>query len=56
MKRPSPHLSQTHFRLVLPRKIARPQSEGGYIIVAVGGMIFAMATLLLTAELVARVD
>jgi hypothetical protein len=56
MKRPSPHLSQTLFRLVLPRKIARPQSEGGYIIVAVGGMIVAMATLLLTAELVARVD
>jgi hypothetical protein len=56
MKRPSPHLSQTLFRLVLPRKIAHPQSEGGYIIVAVGGMIFAMATLLLTAELVARVD
>lgn len=56
MKRPSSHLSQTLFRLVLPRKIARPQSEGGYIIVAVGGMIVAMATLLLTAELVARVD
>jgi hypothetical protein len=56
MKRTSPPLSQTLFRLVLPRKIARPQSEGGYIIVAVGGMIVAMATLLLTAELVARVD
>jgi hypothetical protein len=56
MKRPSPHLSHSLFRLVLPRKIVRPQSEDGYIIIAVGGMIFAMATLLLTAELVARVD
>jgi hypothetical protein len=56
MKRLSPHLSQTRSCLILHRKITRAQSEGGYIIVAVGGMIVAMATLLLTAELVARVD
>jgi hypothetical protein len=35
---------------------ARSRNEGGYIIVVVMGMIIAMSSMLLTAELVSRVD
>jgi hypothetical protein len=56
MKRSSLRSFQSLTRLSANRKTACNQSEGGYIIVVAGGMIVAMATMLLTAELVARVD
>jgi hypothetical protein len=56
MKRSSLRSFQSLTRRSVNRKTARTQSEGGYIIVVAGGMIVAMATMLLTAELVARVD
>ena len=56
MKRPGSRSSQALSLLLQHRKIVRAQSEGGYIIIVVGGMIVAMATMLLTAELVSRVD
>jgi hypothetical protein len=46
---------QILFKLLLNLN-ARSRNEGGYIIVIVAGMIIAMSTMLLTAELVSRVD
>lgn len=46
---------QILFKLLLNLN-TRSRNEGGYIIVVVAGMIIAMSTMLLTAELVSRVD
>ncbi|HEY9828120.1 MAG TPA: hypothetical protein V6D19_22005 [Stenomitos sp.] len=60
MKRPPlrftrPSCDRTLFRLVLHLQGASKQ-EGGYIIVIVAGLLLAMTTMLLTAQLASRVD
>jgi hypothetical protein len=55
MKRSGSLFSRIVFKLLLSPRL-RSQSEGGYIIVVVAGMIVAVSAMLLTAELVARVD
>lgn len=59
MKRPSLRFTRpcdrTLFRLVLHLQSA-PQQEGGYIIVIVAGLLLALSTMLLTAQLASRVD
>jgi hypothetical protein len=55
MKRQGSLFSRIVLNLLLSPKL-RSQSEGGYIIVVVAGMIVAISAMLLTAELVARVD
>lgn len=55
MKRLVLHSQRTLFKLLLHLQPA-PRSEGGYIIVVVAGMIVAMSAMLLTGELVSRVD
>ena len=55
MKRSGSRSQRTVFNLLL-RLRHRSQPEGGYIIVVVGGLIVAISALLLTSELVSRVD
>lgn len=55
MKRLASHTQQTLFKLLLHLQPA-PRSEGGYIIVVVAGMIVAISAMLLSAELLGRVD
>jgi hypothetical protein len=55
MKRSGSLFSRIVLNLLLSSRL-RSQSEGGYIIVVVAGMIVAISAMLLTAELVARVD
>jgi hypothetical protein len=50
-----PCFNSTLFKLLLSLN-SRSRNEGGYIIVVVMGMIIAMSSMLLTAELVSRVD
>jgi hypothetical protein len=56
MKRSGSRSQKILFSLLIQLRRHRASSEGGYIIVVVAGMIVAMAAMLLTAELVARVD
>jgi hypothetical protein len=55
MKRLASRTQQTLFKLLLHLQPA-PRSEGGYIIVVVAGMIVAISAMLLSAELLGRVD
>ena len=55
MKRLSSTYKKLIFNILLHLN-HRSKSEGGYIIVVVGGLIFAISALLLTSELVSRVD
>jgi hypothetical protein len=55
MKRSNSRSQRTLFSLLLHLR-HRSHQEGGYIIVVVAGMIVALSAMLLTAELVTRVD